>query len=130
MPDLVADTHALVWHLTEPRKLGKAARRAFSAADEGRLLCHVPAICLVEVALLHEKGRLRVGVGQVIEALASHAGYAILPLDIEQCVEFAAVVGLRDPVDRLVAAAARVSRAGLVSTDATFDGLVPKRVWD
>lgn len=128
MRSLVADTHALVWHLTEPRRLGKGAARALAAADEGRLLCHVPAICLVEVALLHERGRLRVGLGQVLEVLAGHAGYAVLPLDIEQAVEFAGLVGLKDPMDRLIAAAARVVGAPLVSADPTFDGVV-ERVW-
>src|SRR5213593_3130099 len=119
MTNLVADTHALVWHLVDPRRLGKEARRALSAADEGRTLCHVPAICLVEVALLHERGRLKIGIGQVIDALSGHAGYVVLPLDIEQCVEFAALVGLRDPMDRLIAAAVRTSRSSLVSADET-----------
>jgi PIN domain nuclease of toxin-antitoxin system len=129
MPSLVADTHALVWHLAEPARLGKGARRAFARSDAGRSLCHVPAICLVEVALLHERGRLRIGVGQVLEALAGHAGYAVLPLDIEQAMEFSALVGVRDPMDRLIAAAARVTRSRLVSADSAFDGLV-ERVWD
>ncbi len=129
MRDVVADTHALVWHLTEPRRLGKAARRAFDAADAGRLLCHVPAICLVEVALLHERGKLRVGATQVLEAIAGHSGYAVLPLDIEQALEFTALVGLKDPMDRLIAAAARASKARLLSADDVFGSFVD-RVWD
>lgn len=129
MTAIVADTHALVWHLTDPKQLGKAARRALSGADTGRHLCHVPAISLVEVALLHERGRLRIGVPQVLDTLAGHAGYAILPLDIQQCVEFSALVGVRDPMDRLVAAAARAVGARLVSADTTFDGHV-ERLWD
>jgi PIN domain nuclease of toxin-antitoxin system len=61
MDRLIADTHAIVWHLTAPRKLGGAARRQFEAADGGRTLCCVPAIALVEIALLHERGRLPAG---------------------------------------------------------------------
>ncbi len=41
MTTVVADTHALVWHLVAPRKLGKGARRAFAATDSGRWMCHV-----------------------------------------------------------------------------------------
>lgn len=129
MKAVVADTQAVVWHLVEPRKLGRAARRTLAAADAGRLLCHVPAIVLAEVALLGERGRIRVGLPQVLGALAAHAGYAILPLDAEQCLEFAALVGIRDPVDRLIAAAARTTQARLVSADAGFDGHV-ERIWD
>jgi len=129
MTKLVCDTHALVWHLMDPRRLGKAARRAFANADTGRSLCHVPAVCLVEIALLHERGRIRVGVGQILETLGGHAGYAVLPLDVEQAMEFAALAGIRDPMDRLVAAAARATRARLISADKAFDGTL-ERVWD
>jgi PIN domain nuclease of toxin-antitoxin system len=126
---VVADTHSLVWHLVEPRKLGKSARRAFAAADAGKLLCHVPAIVLVEVALLAERGRIRLGVQQLLTTLAAHSGYALLPLDVEQCLEFGALLGIKDPMDRLVAAAARVVRAGLISSDAAFDPHLD-RIWD
>jgi PIN domain nuclease of toxin-antitoxin system len=130
MTTVVADTHALVWHLTEPRRLGKAARRAFAAADAGRWLCHVPAIVLVEIALLHERGRLRAGLAQVLQTLSGHSGYAVLPLDIEQAVEFSATPAVRDPMDRLVLAAARATRSKLISADEALDGYGIPRVWD
>jgi len=127
--DVVVDTQALIWHLVEPRRLGKSARRTLAAADSGKLLCHVPVIVLAEVALLNERGRIRVGVHQVLASLAAHPGYAILPLDAEQCLEFAALIGIRDPMDRLVAAASLVVRARLISSDAIFDEHLD-RIWD
>lgn len=130
MVRLVADTHALVWRLTAPRKLGRAAQRAFEAADAERWLCCVPAIVLVEVALLRERGRIGVGPADVLQALRGRPGYAVLALDAEQSLEFGALVGIKDPMDRLVLAAARVSEAKLVSSDAVFDGLGVERVWD
>jgi PIN domain nuclease of toxin-antitoxin system len=126
----VADTHGLVWHLTEPRRLGRGARRAFAAADAGRWHCHVPAIVLVEVVLLSERGRLRVGLPRVLEALAGHPGYAVLPLDIEQALAFAALVSIRDPMDRLVVAAARATGSRLVSSDDSLSGQGVERIWD
>jgi len=130
MGRLIADTHTVVWHLTAPRKLGAAARRALTAADEGRWLCCVPAIALVEIALLKERGRIRVGVDEVLRALASHSGYAILALDAEQAVEFTGLVGVKDPMDRLVLAAARATRSRLVSSDDVLDGFGVERIWD
>jgi PIN domain nuclease of toxin-antitoxin system len=127
---VVADTHAVVWHLTAPRKLGTAARRAFAAADEGHWLCCVPAIALVEIALLKERGRVGIGVDEVLRALAGHPGYAVLALDAEQTLEFAALVGVKDPMDRLVLAAARATRSRLVSADDVLDGHGVERVWD
>lgn len=127
---VVADTHALVWHLASPRRLGKAAKRAFSAADEGRWTCYVPAMVLVEIALLHERGRIRISSAQVVDRLAGHPGYAILPLDAEQAVEFAALVGIKDPIDRLIAAAARATGSALVSADASLPPGLVEQVWD
>ena len=130
MGRLIADTHAIVWHLTAPRKLGAAARRAFDGADEGRTLCCVPAIALVEIGLLQERGRAGVGIGDVLRALAGRPGYAVLALDADQALEFAGLVGLKDPMDRLVVAAARATGSRLVSVDDTLDGFGVERVWD
>jgi PIN domain nuclease of toxin-antitoxin system len=130
MTTFVADTHALFWHLADPRRLGRAARRAFAAADSGKWTCHVPAVSLIEIWLLHERGRLRVGPAQVLETLAGHAGYAVLPLDVEQTVEFGALPAVRDPMDRMILAAARVTGSKLVSADAALDGHGVGRIWD
>jgi PIN domain nuclease of toxin-antitoxin system len=127
---LVADTHAVVWHLTAPRKLGAAARRAFAAADAGRALCCVPAIALGEIALLRERGRITPGPADVLQALVGRTGYALLALDGEQTLEFASLVGVKDPMDRLIVAAARTARARLISADHALDGLGVDRVWD
>jgi PIN domain nuclease of toxin-antitoxin system len=126
----VADTHALVWHLTGPERLGRGARRAFAAADEGRSMVCVPAIGLVEIALLHERRRVDPPPARVLEALGDHPGYAVLALDAAQALEFAALVGVKDPMDRLVLAAARAIRARLISADGKLDGFGVERVWD
>ena len=130
MPTLVADTHALVWHLVEPSRLGRGARRALAAADAGRWRCHVPVITLVEVWLLHERGRLRIGPAQILQTLAGHPSYDVLPLDLEQALEFGALATIRDPMDRMIVAAARVTGSRLVTADGALGGRGVERVWD
>lgn len=130
MITLVADTHALVWHLTDPKRLGRSARRAFGGADTGHRLCYVPAIVIIELWLLYERGRLRVGPLQVLETLASHPGFAVLALDVEQAVEFGSLTAIRDPMDRLVVAAARATGSRLLSADDALGGHGVDRVWD
>lgn len=129
MNSFVADTQAILWQLTEPHRLGKGARRAFAAAEAGRSVCHVPAIVLIEIALLHERGRVGLGAPQMAEMLASHPAYSVLPIDIQQCLEFAPLVGIRDPMDRLIAAAARAVKSRLISSDGVFDDYLD-RVWE
>jgi PIN domain nuclease of toxin-antitoxin system len=126
----VADTHALVWHLTEQRRLGRAARRVFRSADAARSLCWVPAVALVEISLLYEKGRLRINLARFLETLAGHPGYAVLALDVEQTMAFASFPSVRDPMDRLVLAAARATSSRLISADEALDGHGVERVWD
>lgn len=129
MSAFVADTQAILWLITQPEKLGRAARRAFAAAEAGKGPCHVPAVVLVEFALLHEKGRFRIGARQLAETLGARSGFAVLAVDVEQCLEFAGLVGIRDPMDRLIAAAARSLNAPLISSDSVFDDYLP-RIWD
>jgi PIN domain nuclease of toxin-antitoxin system len=129
MTTVVADTHALVWHLVAPRKLGKGARRAFAAADSGRWMCYVSAVLLVELWLLHERGRLRIGPAQILETIAGRAGYGVLPLDAEQALEFGALPTIRDPMDRLMVAAARVTGSRLVTSDKSLEGYGVEVVW-
>jgi len=130
MLPLVTDTHALVWHLTEPRRLGKAARRYLASADRGRSLCHIPAISLIEIWLLYERGRLRIGPAQILEAVAGHNGYTVLALDIEQAIEFGSLTRIRDPMDRMILSAARATGSRLISRDDALDGFGVERVWD
>ena len=127
---LLADTNALVWHLVEPKRLGRAARRALADADAGRRLCYVPVIALVEIWLLSQKGRLRIGPAQVLDVLSDHPGYSVLSLDVEQALEFGSLAGVRDPMDRLVLAAARVTGSRLVSVDPALEGHGVERIWD
>jgi len=130
MTSVVVDTHALVWHLTDPARLGRGARRALEAADAARWICYVPAICLVELWLLQERGRLRIGPPQAIQTLAAHPGYSLLPLDLEQAIEFGSFPAVRDPIDRLILAASKATGSRLISRDVVLDGHGVERVWD
>lgn len=130
MVSFVADTHAIIWHLTDPRRLARRAKRAFAAADAGRWLCYVPVVALLEIWLLHERGRLRIGPAQILEVLAAHPGYTILGLDIEQALEFGSLASVRDPLDRVILAAARVTNSRLVSADDELEDHGIERVWD
>jgi PIN domain nuclease of toxin-antitoxin system len=127
---VVADTPALVWFLTEPKKLGKAAKKALTAADAGRCLCYVPVVALLEMWLLHERGSIRVGPAQIVEVLGAHPGYAILPFDVQQAMEYGALPSIRDPVTRILVAAARSTGARIISCDEQVLGHGVEVIWD
>jgi PIN domain nuclease of toxin-antitoxin system len=100
----LADTHALLFYLSQPNRLGAAARRAFDGLGTTSTV-HVSSISLWEVALLHEKGHVRLAAGYSAwsDALGEESGIKVellLPGDIEQA---RALAHLPDPFDRLIA---------------------------
>lgn len=51
-------------------------------------------------------------------------------LDPEQAVAFSALVGVKDPMNLLVLAAAMATQSQLVSGDDRLDGFGVRRLWD
>jgi PIN domain nuclease of toxin-antitoxin system len=127
----VIDTHALVWYLSDPKRLGKKARRHLAAVDRGAARVLIPAIVLVELALVREAGRRVIGPVEVEAAIAANANVEILPLDLAQSKEFVLLGSCPDPFDRMIIAAARVATAPLLTVDEriTASGLA-QVVWE
>lgn len=117
MARYVLDTHAVVFHLVAPAKLGRSARAALRRVDEGREEAWIPAAAIAEVSLLRELGRVHVGLPEIRTVLRDAPTIHFLPLDLEQLDEFAGLALLRDPFDRLMVAAARHLDAVMVTRD-------------
>jgi len=125
------DTHALVWYLSRPKRLGRAAARLLREADAGRAEIFVPVVVLIELTLLREAGRNVVGVPQVGALLAAQPAFKLLPLEMTQASEFALLESLADPFDRLIVAAARAAGAPLITGDGTIDAsALVETIWD
>lgn len=124
------DTHALVWHATRPKRLGRMAIRWLREADAGRAEIVIPAIALIELTLLREAGRGVLGIQQV-EALLASGPFELQPLDLAQTLEFAQLDTVADPFDRMIIAAARAAELPLITADGaiTASALVTT-IWD
>ena len=125
------DTHALVWHLSKPKRLGKSAARLLRDADRGRVSVLVPSIVGIELALLRGAGRKTVGVPQLEALIAAQPAFSVLPLDLVQTREFALLETVPDPFDRMIVAAARVAGTPLVTADMGIrESALVEVVWD
>src|SRR5262245_41227321 len=113
----VLDTHACVFTLTAPRKLGLEARAVLRRVEAGQAQAYVPAAVVDEVLILRDLGRVRIGQPELSKATAAAPILCFLPLDLAQLDHFAALVPLRDPFDRLIVSAARSVGAALVTRD-------------
>jgi PIN domain nuclease of toxin-antitoxin system len=121
MKRYVADTHALVWFLSRPSKLGRRAARVFEGLGVTAEV-HVSAISLWEVALLHDEGHLRLteGFPAWCDGLASVRGIRLEPL-LRDDIEHARTLGrLSDPSDRLIAGTALRLGVPMLSKDSSL----------
>lgn len=115
---ILLDTHVLVWMDQDRAELGAGARRAIARAATGGEV-GVSAISFWEIAMLCEKGRLR------LELPASRwrtdllgAGLVEVPVDGEVSLAAAGLAEMHaDPADRFIAATAQLLGATLLTAD-------------
>jgi len=115
----VTDTHALVYYASEKwNKLGSRARKIYKAADDEKAVIHVPVVCLWEVVLLMEAGRVRLSPSfpEWCRSLERKPTFIIEPLDWMD-VDEARAAGYDDPFDRLIVGTARRLKLPLLSKD-------------
>jgi len=125
------DTHALVWYLTRPKRLGGSAARFLRDADRGRARVDIPSVVCVELALLAEAGRAVVSMAAIDVLLLANPAFRVLAMDHEQAREFSMLSAIADPFDRMIVAAARVSGRPLITADADIEGSSTASViWD
>ena len=128
---IVVDTHAWVWWLTKPDKVGRKAARAIEKADH----VGVPAICVWEVATKAQMGRLKFDRPYdlwIDEALTQDPRIELLHLLPRISIDAVRLSwGHRDPADRMIVATARAHDAALVTADQQMreSGLV-RCIWE
>jgi PIN domain nuclease of toxin-antitoxin system len=117
----VADTHALIWHLTADVQLSATCRELFEAADRGETRIWIPGIVLVETVYLAEKARFPASlVTQMLDLVdPSTTGYAVAPLDAGVIRSLATIDRsvVPDMPDRIIAATALLLGVPLLTRD-------------
>ncbi|MBY0514749.1 MAG: type II toxin-antitoxin system VapC family toxin [Gemmataceae bacterium] len=120
MSDVIADTHAIIWHLSDQSRLSPAALAALSTAESAARIW-IAVVTLVEMTYLVEKGRVP---RAILDELWAAVRNPAEPLDaLPLTLDVADVVGriprgmVPDLPDRLIAATALAHNLPLVSAD-------------
>ena len=119
----VADTHALIWHMTDSPRLSPLAKAHFLEADRGEAIIYLSVISAIEMIYLTEKGRLPGELWQTAQRLLdrdlSETSYQIISVTWE-LTRFLERVPYRDVPelpDRLIAATALSLEVPLITRD-------------
>lgn len=133
MPDAVADTHALIWYLQQDSRLSPTASKYFSDCEVDGGVIRIPAICVVEVIYLAEKGRIRAEMLQMfLHQLAQpDTVLTVVPLDLAVATALATVPRARVPdlPDRVIAATAVALGLPLITRDLRIQMAGLPTVW-
>ncbi len=117
---IVLDTHVLIWAVGGDRRLGKTARGAIEKSLQTDRAA-VSAITPWEIAMLVEKGRLRLGceVRSWIDDTLALPGIFLAPIDPAIAIDSVRLPGEfhADPADRFIVSTARRFDAPLITAD-------------
>ncbi|MFQ6033216.1 MAG: type II toxin-antitoxin system VapC family toxin [Candidatus Zixiibacteriota bacterium] len=116
----VADTIAIVRHLTKSKKLSKKAREIFRRTDRDEDQIIISGITLMEILYLSEKKRIKVELIDVISLIAKSENYRIQPVDAEIVLTAQKIEDIPEPHDRVIAATAKYLDIPLITHDETI----------
>lgn len=119
---LLLDIHVFLWFFGGDERLTHQARSAIAAADNENI---VSIVSVWEIAIKTSLGKLKLkhdSFEDVIEKALLDLKVTLLPITLPHLIEVTKLsFHHRDPIDRLLAAQARVERLTFVTGDEAFD---------
>jgi len=113
------DTHVVLWLLSDPVRLSKAARAAIDDVrrnGDGLAIC---GITLLEIATASLNGRISLTVSLESFLKDVEERFVVLPISARACARTLTLPAgyPKDPADRVIGATALVEGMGLVTAD-------------
>lgn len=127
--NLLLDTHAVIWFITEDDQLPKKAKDLIQNTENE---CFVSIVSLWEMGIKHSLGRLDLNATlQKIFELIDKSGFILMPITPTHILANA-TLGFyhRDPFDRLIIAQAKSEELYLISGDRMFKKYPVNVLWN
>jgi predicted nucleic acid-binding protein len=116
-PLYVVDTNALIWHLSNDRKLGRRAREIFAAAERGQTRLVISAVAVAELYYADKKFGLFADFDAVFRRLRVAPHFRFAPFEAEDVLSFTEDHNIPEMHDRIIAGLARRLGAPLIASD-------------
>jgi predicted nucleic acid-binding protein len=104
-------------NIWKKRKLPIAVKSIFQSADLGSVKIFIPAIVLVEIGYLSEKGRIDIGINDVLNHINSFPSFIEQPLTFAIVAESNKITDIPELHDRLIGATAFFLNHELITND-------------
>jgi len=126
---LLLDSHAMIWAVDDPSRLGPQAAKEL-ANSMNDLFLSAGTIWEIAIKIGLKKLGLSLPFGDWMKQAVGELGLSVLPITVECAdAQLALPSHHRDPFDRLLAAQSRTENVALVSADAIFDQYGVQRIW-
>ena len=127
----VADTHSIIWFLTDDKKIGNKAKEILDKADEGKVIIIIPTIVLAELVFICEKKKASIQFKGVIDKINKSSNYIHYNLDMKVISEILNLTQIPEMHDRVIVATAKLNRAMLITKDRKIrDSNIVDVIWD
>ena len=113
----LADTHSLVWFLTDSSKLGKKALELLNRAERGNGIIFIPTIVLAEIMYICERKKAAIKFKDVLRKLENSSNYIVYNLDLGVLNKSQGLTKIHELHDRIIVATAQIVRAKILTKD-------------
>src|SRR3972149_7349775 len=122
--EIVIDSHALFWFLTNNPKLSTKSKRLIERARK----VIIPSIVLMEILYILEKNNLSYRFIELLTELRIR-NYLVYPLDLEIIAQTVGIDSDLEMHDRIIVATSKIFNAPLISKDVQIKNFYPKTIW-
>lgn len=127
--DLLLDTHAVIWFITEDSLLPLKTKKIIENVENN---CYVSIATFWEIAIKHSLGRLNLKTNlENLFQLILTSGFTILPITLNQILENSSLpFHHNDPFDRIIISQALCEDLKIVSKDGQFKNYKVSLIWN
>jgi len=127
--NLLVDTHALIWFITDNNKLPINTKKFIESNDND---CYVSIATFWEIGIKNSIGRLDLNSDlQKIFRIIEESGFDILPITTNHILQNADLeLYHQDPFDRIIIAQAMVEKMTIITKDTQFKNYNIPIVWE
>jgi len=129
----VLDTHAAIWYLLDTKNLSEKVFSLIDGAATSGVPSYIPAVSLVEVVYLVERGRISADAFEEFVGAVSqnNPAFKVFPLDynVASALRFISRDVVPDMPDRVIAATALHLGLSLVTRDRRLQAAGIQTIW-